>query len=178
MLPSNIDVMKLIMKHGKEPPDYKISYDTMKYRVMKVLFGHHNDFEMWLQNPQKNRYMQQKVGDFMQDIFGKIGDNINLGVGDHSGVDILTNGNVYIELKIDSQTMNHDSRNGINIKLNRIRKSGHDAYCVHMFRKQKKEPSGKFDELHMSGEKYINELLSRDIGGIDGLISHIEKIVN
>lgn len=167
------DIKNLIEKYRHPPPEKNESKkNDLKMRVMKILFGNFDQYEEWLCCNYKRRWMEQKVGEFMQEIFGTLKGHEDLKIGHPSKVDIKTDNDIFLELKVDAQTMNSDSKHSVNLKLEELQKKGYKAFCVQMFRKEKNEPKNN----HMSGNKYLNEYVSKDIGGMEGLINYIEKV--
>ena len=177
-LPSEDKVLEII-KRWSIPPTKKIKTKSENYnRILKVLYGHHLDFEEWLKDPEFKKQMQMNVGYFIQDLIGNMKDHKNYEQGHETGLDgenNLKNPSKY-EIKVDENTTNSSSKDECINKLKRATEgTSTRPLLIQFFREKMPTPRSKYSDIQITGESYLNDHVSIDIGGVNGLITYVER---
>lgn len=154
-------------------------WKTPKGRAMAVLYGRFDTYKTWYEDASMKKVMEMNLGNFMQSVFGSLEFHEDLGVGHPSGLDIQANvpekTKKLIELKLDFNTTNSSS---LTECINKLKKAtdGTDIQplLVQIFREKPLTERHKYSNIIITGDQYLNEHVSPDIGGLDGLISYLE----
>jgi|TARA_B110000503_G_scaffold41151_1_gene67705 hypothetical protein len=177
-LPSEATILKLIHKHAK-PPTLKKVKNVGKSRLMDLLYGHYEEYSVWKKHPDLLKQMQMNVGYFIQDIIGNCAGHINYNQGHSTKIDgenTLNAKRVMYEIKVDENTTNDSS---LRACINTLKKAEaeHDItpLFIQFFRTNNIIDSNKNKKILISGNDYLNEYVSPSIGGVEGLLSHIDR---
>jgi len=107
-----IDIVKL-QKNTIDP--FKMLFDMLNGEI---------SFDDWIHSErirQKDKTINNRIGEFHQKVLGKVQGWIDLGTGDESGVDLKKDDNsIFIELKNKHNTMNSGSIKNCRLKLDSI----------------------------------------------------------
>ena len=176
--PDGSTVLGLIQKWSKKPVVKVKERHECYDRVMKLLYGHHDEYEEWLTDPGMQKQMQMNIGYFIQDLVGNLKGHSNFREGHATGLDgesTLNGAHVLYEIKVDDRTTNSSS---LQECINKLEKAtdinGAKPLLIQFFRTTKVTPNGKYSRFLIDGEDYLNKCVSADIGGIEGLISTME----
>lgn len=179
-LPTEDKVLEIIKKWSISPTKrIKTKYKSENYdRILKVLYGHHLDFEEWMKDPELRRQIEMNVGYFIQDLIGNMKDHTNYEQGHETGLDGENNikNPIKYEVKVNERTTNSSSKDECINKLKRAT----EGTCVkplliQFFREKMPTPRSKYCGIEIAGESYINDYVSEDIGGMNGFITHVER---
>lgn len=177
-LPKEDEVLKIIKKWS-EPPIKRNKTKTENYnRILKVLYGNHPEFEEWWGDLELKKQMEMNVGYFIQDIIGNLKDHKNYEEGHETGLDGENNIKIPIkyEIKVDEKTTNSSSKDECISKLKRATEgTGIKPLLIQFFRENAPTQRSKHHDIIITGESYINDYVSLDIGGVNGLITHLER---
>jgi hypothetical protein len=177
-LPTEDKVLEII-KRWSNPPTKKIKTKSENYdRILKVLYGHHPDFEKWLKDPELKKQMEMNVGYFIQDLIGNMKDHINYEQGHETGLDGENNikNPVKYEVKVDERTTNSSSLDECINKLKRATEgTSTKPLLIQFFREKMPTLRSKYSDIQITGESYINNYISMDVGGVNGLITYLER---
>jgi hypothetical protein len=179
-LPSSDVLEHLVLKWGT-PPDTKTKCRTDQYmRMMKILYGRYENYEQWLKEPGMKKQMEMNLGNFVQEYIGNLKNHVNYKTGHETSLDgenVKEDGTKIIyEMKIDEKTTNDASLKKSIERLEGVAKTYKvQPLLIQFFRRSKISEKNKFKDILISGEDYLNKHVSPSIGGIDGLISHIER---
>lgn len=172
-------VVSGIIRKWSNPPTKKIKKRHECYdRVMKLLYGHHSEYEQWLSDPELKKQMQMNVGYLIQDLIGNLKGHTNFREGHPTGLDgenTLNETRILYEIKVDDHTTNGGSLQECINKLERATEhSDTKPLLIQFFRTKNIAPNSKHSKFLISGEDYLNKYVSPNIGGIEGLISEFE----
>lgn len=163
---NNVSTVEVLTKSKNTIDEIKTVFDISVNKI---------GFEEWARNEisrQSDKTINNKIGEFHQEILGKVDGWIDLGVGDETEVDLKKEDNsVFIELKNKYNTMNSSSKETCRRKLEDILKIYPDAtvYWAYIIERDYKsvdtvwEYQGRRDERvrKISGEK-VYELVTGD----------------
>ena len=177
-LPTEDKVLEII-KRWSNPPTKKIKTKSENYdRILKVLYGYHPDFEEWLKDPELKKQMEMNVGHFIQDLIGNMKDHINYEQGHETCLDGENNikNPVKYEVKVDERTTNSSSLDECINKLKRATEgTSTKPLLIQFFREKMPKLCSKYSDILITGESYINNYISMDVGGVNGLITYLER---
>ena len=176
---SDDKTIQIINQWSKISPEENKGRDEHYMRVMKILFG--EKAEELLENAEQKAKMEMNVGYYIQDFIGNnLKGHVNYGQSHESGLDgenNLGSEKIIYEIKTGGTTMNSSSLYGCITKLKNATK---DNQCkpllIQFFRKSKITHRGKYADILITGEDYLNKYVSPEIGGVEGLVSYMEKI--
>jgi hypothetical protein len=134
--PDGSTVMGLIQKWSKKPVVKVKERHECYDRVMKLLYGHHEDYEEWLTDPGMQKQMQMNIGYFIQDLIGNLKGHTNFREGHASGLDgenILNGAHILYEIKVDDRTTNSSSLQECINKLKRLQSTTALNPCSYSF---------------------------------------------
>jgi hypothetical protein len=176
--PDGSTIMEIIRRWSKKPLVKEKERHECYDRFMKLLYGHYDDYEEWLTDPRMQKQMQMNIGYFIQDLIGNLKGHTNFREGHASGLDgenALNNKLILYEIKIDNHTTNSSSLQECINKLEKnARLYNSKPLLIQFFRTKKVSACGKYSEFLIDGNDYLNRYVSKDIGGIEGLISTME----
>lgn len=181
LLPSSDVVKELVTRWGR-PPEKKSKCRTDKYmRMMELLYGKHENYKQWLKDPGLKKQMEMNLGYFVQACIGNLKNHTNYREGHETGLDgeqVREDGTkILYEVKIDEKTTNDAS---LKKSIERLQEAttkdpGVKPLLIQFFRQGRISVRNKYRNILISGEDYLNQYVSPSIGGIDGLISHMEN---
>jgi hypothetical protein len=180
-LPSREVLDTLIKKWGSEPSTTCKPRSDHYNRVMRILYGTYPEYNKWLENPYMKKQMEMNLGNFIQDYIGNLKNHYNYGTGHETGLDGCNTNDaglfIQYEMKIDDHTTNSSSlKKSIEKLQENAKKYGSVPLLIQFFRVRKVSDACKFKEYLISGDEYLNKYVSSEIGGIEGLISHMEMM--
>ena len=180
LLPGEV-VKELVVQWGV-PPEKKPKCKTDQYmRMMELLYGRHENYKQWLKDPGLKKQMEMKLGYFVQACIGNLKNHTNYREGHETSLDgeqVREDGTkILYEVKIDERTTNDASlRKSIEqLQEAALKESGVKPLLIQFFRRARISKGNKYRGILISGEDYLNEYVSPTIGGVDGLISHMEN---
>jgi len=177
-LPTEAKVVEII-KRWSNPPTKKNKTKSENYnRILQVLYGHHSEFEEWLNDSELKKQMEMNVGYFIQDLIGNMKDHKNYEQGHETGLDGESNvkNPVKYEIKVDEKTTNSSSLDECINKLKRATEgTSTKPLLIQFFREKMPTLRCKYNDIQITGESYINDYVSVDIGGMNGFITHVER---
>jgi len=180
-LPNEDKVMDIIKERSIRPTKKVKKCHECYDRVMKLLYRDYTDYEKWLTDPGLQKQMQMNIGDFIQDLIGILPGHSNFRKGHPTGLDgenTLNKTRILYEIKVYDHTTNSSSMDECINKLKRATEgTSTQPLLIQFFRTKNITPRGKYSKFLISGDDYLNNYVSPDIGGIDGLISYIERIL-
>jgi len=152
-LVQNIDVGEL-QKNGIDP--FKMTFDMMNLRI---------DFDAWLKKEdsrQKDKTVNNTIGEFHQMLLGGVKGWRDLGTGDESHLDLQKNDDsIFMELKNRENTVNADSLAGVRKKLVTANKRFPNAQCYWGYIVAK---NGKSEEKEWIYDGKKNNMIKRISG--------------
>ena len=176
---SAIDVLK---NSGNTIDEFKTIFDVC---VNQISFAEWSKSEITRQN---DKTINNKIGEFHQELLGKVPGWVDLGVGDETEVDLKKEDNtIFIELKNKYNTMNSSSTKTCREKLENILKHYPDAivYWAYIISKDYKSTEevwvykGQVDNRirKITGDK-VYELITGDPHALEKTFVAIPKAIN
>lgn len=155
-------------------------WNSLKGRAMTILYGRYLEYKQWYEDASLKKKMEMNLGHFIQSIFGNLEHHTDLKIGHPSGVDCENNTpgqpKKLIEIKLDHNTTNSSSLTEcINKLLKATEGTETQPLLVQVFRAKPITERHKYSNIIVTGDQYLNEHVSRDIGGMEGLISYLEN---
>ena len=178
-LPPQEALTTLIKKCSKKPSDTCKPRSDHYNRAMKILYGAHPEYTKWLEDPYMKKQMEMNLGNFIQEYIGNLKNHSDYGTGHETGLDGCNQSDtglfIQYELKIDENTTNSSSlKKSIEKLQDNAEKYGSVPLLIQFFRTRKVSSKCKFATYLINGDDYLNKYVSPKIGGIEGLIRHME----
>jgi hypothetical protein len=177
-LPDGSTILRLIHKWAKPPTKKAKKRPECYTRLMRLLYGHYDEYEQWMKDPELLKQMQMNVGHFIQDLIGNMKGHSNFHEGHPTGLDgesTLHGTHIVYEVKVDDFTTNSSSLQECVNKLQKV--SCTKALLIQFFRMRKVVPGTKHSQYIIDGDEYLNTYVSPEIGGVDGFLSELERNV-
>jgi len=175
--PEDVDEidMKSLQKNTLDP--FKMTFDMINNNISS---------DDWLKKEkirQKDKSINNRIGDFHQKLFGKVKGWNDLGTGDSSKVDLKNDDEtIFIELKNKENTVNSDSKDKVRDKLEKIieGKKNVKAYWAYIL-SQKGDSGERIWKYHNKEDnnlrviwgKNVYELITGDKDAMDKVLSAI-----
>lgn len=172
----------MVLKESKNTIDeFKTIFDIC---VGQTNFEDWSKFEL---NRQHDKTINNKIGEFHQELLGKVDGWVDLGVGDETEIDLKKEDNtIFIELKNKHNTMNSSSTDKCRDKLENViqkypKATAYWAYVINKNYKSEEriwEYKGKSDEKirRISGDK-LYEMITGDSDALEKTFNAIPKAI-
>jgi len=177
-LPTEDKVMELIKKWSSPPSKKNNTRPDTYNRILHILYGHYPEFKEWLNDSELKKQMEMNVGYFIQDLIGSLKYHTNYEQGHHTGLDGESNikNPIKYEIKVDERTTNSSSKEEC---INKLKKATEGTttipLLIQFFREKMPTPRSAHSDIIITGESYLNNHVSKDIGGVNGLTMYIER---
>lgn len=173
--------IELLQESENTIDEFKTLFDVC---VTKVSFDEWSNFELVRQN---DKTINNKIGEFHQELLGHVDGWVDLGIGDETEIDLKKEDNsIFIELKNKYNTMNSSSTKTCREKLENVieKYPNATAYWAYVINKNYKSEEkiwkyhGREDERirRISGDK-LYEMITGDSQALEKVFNAIPEAI-